>query len=844
MPANATVPASEQPAAASDSSCFHCGLANPAGRRWLAPIRGAERAFCCAGCMAVAQTIHDAGLERFYAARTALLAPPDRTESSDEWARHEEAAVAAGLVRSVDAERSEASLLLEGLTCGACVWLIEAWLARQTGIERCSVNFATRRARVVWRNAQTRLATILRAIAAIGYRAHPYDPARREALARAEQRTLLARMAVALLAMMQVMMLAVPTYVSSDGVAAEHRALLDWASLTLTLPVLVYSAAPFFRGALRDLAMRRLGMDVPVALGLAAAFAASAWSTLVAGGPVYYDSVTMFVALLLVARYVELAARQRAGEAIESVARARPALAERLADFPHDRATSTVSAAKLARGDHVLVRPGAVVPADGDVVEGRSHVEEAVLTGESWPRPKASGDGVLAGAVNRDGALVVRVTAAGEATRLAAVLRLVEHAAAERPRVARIADRVAACFIGALLALAAATAFAWWHVEPSRALAVTFALLVVSCPCALSLATPAAIAAAVGALSRRQVVFAKADALETLARVTHVVLDKTGTLTTGRVRLQACWLHDPGREPEILARAAALEATSEHPIALAIRDAARDVSSAATDTAIATGQGVEGTIEGARYRIGSAAFVSELAGALPPSASAFIAARDATATIVALGSARGVDAVFALGDTLRPAARDLIEALRARGIVPMLLSGDRAEAAEAIGRTLGIAQARGGLSPDDKRGIILELQRCGAVVAMVGDGINDAPGLAQAQVSVSLGSATPLAQWTADVVVLSDALPRIADAIAHARRAFGVVRQNLAWAFAYNAIAIPAAAFGLVTPLVAAIGMSASSLVVVLNALRVARIEPLGRESATGTARAAPAAIS
>ncbi|GIK84750.1 MAG: copper-translocating P-type ATPase [Betaproteobacteria bacterium] len=827
MPASPTVPATAGAPQASSASpgaaCFHCGLPNPPGRRHEASVGGAMRAFCCAGCLAVAQTIHAAGLEGFYAARTAALAPPAEG-ADDEWTRHDEAARAAGLVREGPEGRCEAALLLEGLTCGACVWLIESWLARQPGVESARVNFATRRARVVWRADATRLADVLRAVAAVGYRAHPYDPAKREALAGRERRALLLRMAVALLMMMQVMMLAVPTYVSDDGVAPEHQALLDWASFTLTLPALFYSALPFFRGAWRDLATRRLGMDVPVALGLAAAFAASAWSTLGAGGPVYYDSVTMFIALLLVARYVELAARHRAAEAIEGVARARPAVAERLPAWPARGDPQAVAAASLVAGEHVLVRPGATVPADGVVADGRSHVEEAVLTGESWPQAKAPGDAVLAGAVNRDGALVVRVTAAGEATRLAAVLRLVDQAATDRPRVARVADRVAAWFVAALLAVAAGTALAWWQVDPSRVLAVTFALLVVSCPCALSLATPAALAAAAGALSRRQVVLARADALEALAKVTHVVLDKTGTLTLGRVRVQSVAPFADLDEARVLAIAAALEHRSEHPIGAALDAAAPTARPHATDLRTVAGQGIEGAIDGVRYRIGRPAFVGELAGVLPPAAHAFVAGAGEAATIVVLGSAQRTLAAIALGDTPRVDAAEAVAALRACGVVPILMSGDRAEAARAAGSALGIEDARGDLSPEAKRDAIRALQARGAVVAMVGDGVNDAPGLAQAQVSVSLGSATPLAQWAADVVILSDALVRVAESIGHARRTLRVVRQNLAWASAYNAVAIPSAALGLVTPLVAAIGMSASSLVVVGNALRVAHV--------------------
>jgi Cu2+-exporting ATPase len=528
------------------------------------------------------------------------------------------------------------------------------------------------------------------------------------------------------------------------------------------------------------------------------------------------------LALLLVARYLELAARQRAGEAIEGVARARPAVAERLALWPAGDAAETIAAASLVPGDHVLVRPGATVPADGEVVDGASHVEEALLTGESWPRAKRPGERVLAGAVNREGALIVRVAAAGEATRLAAVLRLVEQASTERPRVARVADRVAAWFVGALLALALGTAVAWSLVDASRALAVTFALLVVSCPCALSLATPAALAAAAGALSRRQVVLARADALEALAKVTHVVFDKTGTLTLGEVRVREVATFAALDEKESLALAAALETRSEHPIAAAIAHAAPQGRPAAERIGIVAGQGVEGIVGATRYRIGRPAFVQAMGGTLPKAALRFLAA--AQGTVVLLGSDHAVVAGIALDDTPRVDAAATVAALRAIGVVPVLMSGDRSEVAQSVGQSLGIADAHGDMTPEDKREAIRALQAQGAVVAMVGDGVNDAPGLAQAQVSVSLGSATPLAQWTADVVILSDALARVGEAIAHARRTLAVVRQNLAWASVYNAVAIPAAALGFVTPLLAAAGMSVSSLVVVGNALRVARV--------------------
>jgi Cu2+-exporting ATPase len=829
----ARVPLREPNAAAGADAgnCFHCGEPNPARRAWHHTVDGLPRSFCCAGCLAVAQTIDAAGLAGFYASRTESAVRPE-AESTDEWTRWDETAGAAGLVHAAGADRCEVALLLEGLTCGACVWLIEAWLAQQPGVVAARINFANRRAIVAWKPSATRLSHVLRAVSAIGYRAHPYDPARSEALARTERRALLLRMAVALLAMMQVMMFAIPQYLSSDGVAPEQQRLLEWASFVLTLPALVYSAAPFFRGAWRDVAHLRLGMDVPVALGIGAAFAASAWATFTGTGVVYYDSVTMFIALLLIARYGELVARQKAGAAIELVARQRPAVAERFSAWPDRASVETIAAAQLAAGEIVLVRPGSVVPADGEIVDGHSHVEEAMLTGESLPHARMPGDAVLAGSVNRDGPLVVRVDAAGEATRLASVLRMVERAASERPAVARLADRAAAWFVGGLLLLELGTALVWWHADAARVLPVTVALLVVSCPCALSLATPAALAAAAGSLAREGVVMARSNALESLARVTHVVLDKTGTLTEGRIRLVTCATADGTSRAAAIALAAAVEARSEHPLARALREAAAEAATPEAQPVLLphageflqiTGEGVECVVEGTRVRIGRPDFVATLSGPMPDVLKAVVADEGNRGAVAGLGDAHGWRAIFTFSDVLRPGAARLVAQLRGLGITPVLLSGDRSASVDHVARTLGLPEAHGNLAPEDKRAAIARLQAQGAVVAMVGDGINDAPALAQAQVAISLGTATPLAQHTADAVILSDSVERAATAMHVARRTLVVIRQNLAWAAAYNAIAIPAAAFGFVTPVVAALGMSLSSLVVVANALRLVR---------------------
>ncbi len=820
--------------APSDGGCFHCGEPQFRRGRWTAVVEDTPREFCCAGCQAVAQTLGAAGLAGLYARRTDGVPRPD-PDAAMAAALAAEAAQASGLLRTLPDGSVEVSLLLDGMSCGACGTLCEAWLARQPGVRRAAVNDASQRVVVAWTPEATNLTAIIRAVSALGFTAIPYDPAQREILARRDRRTLLLRGAIAALAMMQVMMFAGAAYFSDDGVAPEQQRLLNWASMVLTLPVLFYSAAPFWRNAWRDVTHGRAGMDVPIVLGLLAAAGASAWATWQGEGPVYYDSITMFVALILGARYLELIARQRAAAAIESLARQQPDTAVRLRRWP-DAEVETVAATTLVRADHVLVRPGALVPADGEVVEGSSEVDEAMLTGEARALARSPGDWVLAGSLNRGQPLVVRVTRAGAETRLASILRLTERAAATRPTIARTADRVAGVFVAALLVVAGVTAAIWAGLDPARALAVTVAVLVVSCPCALALATPAAAAALTGSLARRGVVFGRGDALETLARVTHVVFDKTGTLTRGDVRLMDVQVVDGTTRAAALALAAGLEARSEHPLARGLAAVVPGAQPMTVDALqIVRGRGVEGRSGNETVRIGAPEFVAALAGPMPRVLVDFAAAAPATTTLVALGGAAGWRALFTLADTLRSDAATAIAGLHAMAITTLLLSGDRRANVDAVAQTLGIADARAELSPEEKREAIAALQRAGAVVAMVGDGINDAPALAQAQVSFSLSSAVPLAQWTADVVVLSDRIGLVPATLRDARRAMRILRQNFGWAIAYNAVAIPAAAMGWVTPLLAAAGMAISSLVVVGNALRLtaAPVSPAGREATT-----------
>jgi P-type Cu2+ transporter len=799
-------------------ACFHCGLpVGPDGRR-ARFVAGEWRSFCCPGCEAIAQTIVGQGLGEYYRFREA---PTGRRAGVDACVDgYDDPGFQASFVRDAPAGTREAALLLDGVRCSACVWLTEQTVRKLPGVVAASVNYATRRATVRWTPAALGLSDILAAIARIGYQAFPYDAQRLDAIHRSERRRALWRLFVAGFGMMQVMMYAVPAYIAGEGtMSADVAQLLRWASFVLTLPVVAYAAQPFFAGAWRDLRAGRLGMDVPVALGIAIAFAASLWATLQGAGEVYYDSIAMFVFLLLAGRYLELEARQRAAGALGHLARLAPAFAERLSGFPGTLATDRVAAAALQPGDLILVKPGETLAADGTVVRGRGAVAEAILTGESEPRTKAPGSRVIGGSVNLAEPLVVRVDRIAGDTVLAGIVRLVERAMAERQPLVELADRYAHWFVLAVLVVAAATAIAWLQLDPSRALWVTVSVLVVTCPCALSLATPVALTVATGELARRGFVVTRGHAIETLARASDVVLDKTGTLTHGDLRVVSAAVLGDVPLDACLALAAALEQASEHPAARAILLRAEGISPrVAISVSNQPGAGVEGVIDGRRYRIGAPAFCSALAG--PPSPDAFEAEAGSVAALARDGEWL---ARFELGDTVKRDAGSLIRALAAVGKRVHLLSGDAPAAAERVATALGIANVCAGADPDAKRAYVRRLKDGGALVAMVGDGVNDAPVLAQADVSVAMGQGADLAQARADAVLVSGELAGLGDAFRLSVRAMRIVRENLGWAIAYNLVAVPAAAAGLVTPWLAGLGMAGSSAAVVLNALRLRR---------------------
>ena len=798
--------------------CFHCGLPVAAGEAF--GFHGAEgwRSFCCAGCEAVSRVIGGQGLDEYYRLREAVAARPGPGARADEIALYDEACVQERFVRAAGEGNSEADLIVEGMRCAACAWLVEQVLARVPGVVSAEVNYATRRARVRWRTGATRPSAVFAAVAAVGYDAWPYEEGRLALVADRERRALLRRLLVAGLGMMQVMMYAVPAYIAAEGeIAADIESLMRWAGLVLTTPVIAYSAAPFFAGAWRDLKLARLGVDVPVALGLAAAFAASAVATWSAQGAVYFDSVAMFVFLLTGGRYLEHIARERAGAALQRLAGLAPQSARRLrGDGP---GTERIAAATLRPGDRVLVRPGEAVPADGLLESAAATLSEALLSGESRLIARREGARVLGGSLNAGGAFELRVTHVGEATVLSSIRRLMERALSERPRWVEAARHASAWFVGGILLCAAAAGLAWLVVDPARAPWVAISVLIVTCPCALSLATPVAMTAATGAMARRNVVVTTGHAIEALAGATDIVFDKTGTLTCGRPKLLEV-LPLASLEPDAcVAIAAAMGRGSSHPLDRAFVEA-RDgrIAPKVESHRSHAGAGAQALVDGRQVRIGRAEFAGELHG--KPTPLAWLHSAD---TIVWLADASGWIAAFRIGDALRDESRAAVEALRALGLEVHLLTGDEPAAAERVAAELGIARVEARAAPSRKLNYVRALQLAGAKVAMVGDGINDAPVLGQADVSIAMGGGADLAQVRADAVLVSDSPADLVAALRLARRTRAVIRENLAWALGYNLVVLPLAFAGLVTPLIAGIGMAASSLAVVGNALRLRR---------------------
>ena len=791
-------------------ACFHCALPIPSGCDLTVDIEGERRPVCCPGCRAVAELIRDTGMSRYYELRDlpdpGVGRPP---EESAEWGVFDSEDMLAAFTEPSGASR-EATIYVGGMYCSACSWLIETTMARQPGIESAEINPITHRLRLKFPSEGASLSAYLARLADLGYQPQPLSP---ESTARpevVEQRQALKRLLVASLGMMQVMMFAVGLYAMDyQGIDPDMQHFLRLVSFFVTTPVVFYSAKPFFTSAWRGVVGRKPGMDLPVSLAIGAAYAASVYATFTRGEAVWFDSVTMFVFFLTLGRFLEMRARHRSIDRSAALSSLLPNTATRLDGTTH----AVVPVSQLRKGDRLLVRAGDPIPADGLLASGSTSVDEALLTGEPRPQAKAIGDELAAGSVNLDGMIEMTVTQTGSDTTLGTISRLSERARYARPSFVTLADRIASYIVVALLIVATGVATFWYFADPDRAFVITLSVLVVTCPCALALATPAAFAAAGSRMSQLRLLVTNGNAIEALSRATLTMFDKTGTLTNGMPRITSVLVVDHNfTEMDCRLIAAALEHASTHPLARAF--AMQGDLPSVSSHEIVVGQGISGIIDGHEWRIGSAAFVGGGAG---PS--------EEIATHVLLGVEGNVVAWFALEDELRHDASETLRDVRHLGLRTALVSGDNRLAVDEVAEKLEITDAHAECTPEDKLAIIKAEQNRGERVVMIGDGINDAPVLAGADTSIAPAHGALLAQTSADVIMLGESLEPLTTAIAMSRKTMRIVRQNLAWAIVYNAVALPLAAAGFVPPWAAAIGMSASSLIVVLNALRLNRFE-------------------
>ncbi|BBI98705.1 copper-translocating P-type ATPase [Ferrigenium kumadai] len=802
--------------------CYHCGLPIAPETDYRSVLGGAERRFCCFGCQSVSGAIHDAGLEGYYQ-RTpegALLAPPPEpskdVEIYDFDEVQQEFTTCSGDVRDIH-------LLVEGIHCAACVWLIERGLQRIPGVLSANVNLAAKRLHLRWDNSRSKLSDLIRALARIGYAAVPYDPESAEGVIKKTNRAMLFRLFFAGFAMMNMMWISIALY--SGANQDEFREFFHWMGLVLATPTLLYSGYPFYRGAIGGLRGGRLTMDMPIAIGLSVTYLYSLYVTVTGSktGEVYFDTVTNLTFVILIGRYLEGMFRHQAVSATKRLMELQP----RVAIVMRDGQEQMMPIRGVKLGDHVLIKPGHKVPVDGVVLEGHSAVDESMLSGESVPVSKAAGAQVSAGTVNATGALLVEVRSLLQDTTLSKIIRLVEEAQSSKAPIQRLADTIVPWFVLVTLICATLTFFIWNQQDFEVALMAATSVLIITCPCALGMATPMSIAVASGLGAKHGILVKNGLVLETLSKVTHFVFDKTGTLTEGKMSVAQLHVAAGSDEQEVLRHAAAVERYSEHSVAKAIVAEAEARQSGYRDIAVdgfhaTAGLGVEANVAGQRVLLGSAEWLTRCGIALDAVLQAQAHELEAQAMSCVHVAQEGKHvAILALADKLRGDALQLVNELRAEGIAMTLLSGDRRPVAEAIARQLGGMEVIAEVLPQDKDQVIQKLQQGGAVVAMVGDGINDAPALIRADVGIALGSGTDVSVESADIVLMHNELDKVRQATQLSRRTLRTIKQNIGLSFVYNAIMVPLAMMAKVSPLVAAITMPISSLVVIGNAARI-----------------------
>jgi len=779
-------------------TCFHCSEKIPAGVVLSVRYLGKSQAVCCHGCQSVAQLILDGGLNDYYRLREEPAQRPDAIDSS--WQAYDQEAFITSFVTPGNGVR-HVELLVQNITCSACAWLIERRLASLTGLTNIRVNAAANKLSFDWSSDAIKLSEVMTELAQIGYQGQGWSATTAANQAADELRTLLFRVGLAGIAFLQVMMFAAAIYTGADEMDPKYTELMQWFSLIISIPVVLYSAQPFFKGAYSALRAGGLSMDIPVATAISLAWSASIVATFNGVGEVYFDSVVMFSFFLLTGRYLEKRAQHRENDTLYSLASWLPDTAIRITD----RGQEWLPSSGLTYGDIVLIRAGDSAPADGKIISGCSSFDESLFSGEHLPVTKSVGSSIYAGTVNIEQEVKFRVEAADCSTQASAINQLLASAAAQKPAITHIVDRISGVFIAAVLAISLATYLFWSAQANPHAFWIALSVLVVTCPCALSLATPVAITSAIAGLRSRGILVTNSEAMTQLPTVDTLILDKTGTLTKGVLTVVEVIIHNEQYSKEkVLELAGALEFHSNHPIATAFPQGNLSVDNAE----VVVGRGVQGDYQGASYRIGSARFVE--AGS-----------EHANRGNIFLACNSELIAEFVITDTLREGSAAMIAELKRRGINVILCSGDSQSSVTKVAQNVGIKQFYFEQTPEQKYELLRELRNDGARIGMVGDGLNDVPVLGSADVSLAVASGASLARCHADMVLSEEQFTRMPQLIAFTSLLNRTIKQNLAWALLYNLLALPLAIAGFVPPWAAAIGMSLSSLVVVLNALKL-----------------------
>lgn len=801
-----------------DTRCTHCGLPVPPGL--VDPSSDVQ--FCCQGCRSVYEVLHGAGLERYYRLRESLDASPMAARTTDRpYTEYDD-----GVFRDLYCEQSgdgmqATELYLEGVHCAACVWLVEKLPAVAPGVLEARLDMQRSLVRVRWDDARIRLSQVARMLDSLGYPPHPAKDAQARQLRRHEDRRFLIRIGVAGACVGNVMTLAFALYGGAfSGMETQYSELFRYASVVFGLIALIWPGSLFFRGAWAALRTRSAHLDLPIALALGVGGLMGAINVVRGEGEIYFDSLTMLVFLLLVGRWIQRRQQRWASDAVELLFSVTPSSARRV----EGETVQVVPVESLAQGDTIEVRAGDSVPIDGEVLEGLSSVDQSLLTGESQPVEVQAGDVVHAGTLNVAARILVRATAVGDQTRVGRLMKLVEECGRNRAPIAMFADRIAAWFVVVVLALAVMTLCVWWWRDPSRAVDNAVALLIVSCPCALGLATPLALAIALGRAAKRHILIKGGAALELLTRRGTVLLDKTGTITEGRGRVVAF----VGRE-DAKRWVVALERHSSHPIARALLAAfadpealskvdSRDMEIEFTEVVQTTGGGLIGKRDGRCVMVGSPDFLQlqgvrmdrEMEQALDG-----VIADGHTPVLLAVDGV--VTAVMGIGDPLRPDAADAVAALRRMGHHVQLLSGDHPAVVARVADALEIAEsdARGAATPEDKLAVVQHLVGAGHVV-MVGDGVNDTAALAAASVGVAVHGGAEASLAAADIYLSRAGLWPIVELMQAAHATVRTIRRCFAASLIYNVVASSLAMTGLIGPLTAAVLMPLSSLTVVI----------------------------